>query len=341
MRIKLDLSSFEQFWHIVGILEGSTNPSKDDWNKLFDTPGYKALIASEFNKDFFKQSFIAAFDPEKEETLEKLLEGKTSRYLKYYSQVRKDKKTYEKNVKLIEEKWKKIHESIYARASAFLPYGESEENPTVSILIFDTDARGYETIVIDAIFANRLEDFVSLAAHEVHHFYRNQMLEYDKEDIEEEDKDLIWVINQIHAEGIADHIDKGLFIYGGIETAFPKSYVKYFKESVKRAPEIIKEINTLIENFTNNKLPNKELGQEIKKIVPLAGHPLGYYMANIIIKNAHFDELIRTVGNPFKFYELYNEAAKLDREKLSLYSEISLSLIEELEKKYVKQINGV
>ncbi len=336
MRIKLDLSSFEQFWHIVGILESSSNPSEDEWNKLFDTPGYSALIASEFNKDFFKQSFLAAFDPEKEETLERLLEGKTSRYLKYYSQVRKDKKTYEKNVKLIEEKWKKIHESIYARASAFLPYGESEKNPIVSILIFDTDARGYETIVIDAIFANRLEDFVSLAAHEVHHFYRNQLLEYDKEKIEEEDKELIWVINQIHAEGIADHIDKGLFIFGGIETAFPKTYVKYFKETVKRAPEIIEEINTIIESFTNNKLTKKELGIEIKKVVPLSGHPLGYYMANIIIKNAHFDELIRTVGNPFKFFELYNKAARLDRERLSLFSEISLNLIEELEKKYVK-----
>jgi len=336
MRIKLDLSSFEQFWHIVGILESSSNPSEDEWNKLFDTTGYSALITSEYNKDFFKQSFIAVFDPEKEETLEKLLEGKTSRYLKYYSKVKKDKKTYEKNVKLIKEKWNKIHESIYARASAFLPYGESEKNPTVSILIFDTDARGYETIVIDAIFANRLEDFVSLAAHEVHHFYRNQMLEYDKEEIEEEDKDLIWVINQIHAEGIADHIDKGLFIFGGIETAFPKAYVKYFKEYVKRAPEIIKEINTIIEKFVSEKLTNKELGLEIKKIVPLAGHPLGYYMTNIIIKNAHFDELIRTVGNPFKFYELYNKAARMDREKLSLFSDISLNLVEELEKKYVK-----
>ncbi|OLS30106.1 MAG: hypothetical protein HeimAB125_20460, partial [Candidatus Heimdallarchaeota archaeon AB_125] len=74
----------------------------------------------------------------------------------------------------------------------------------------------------------------------------------------------------------------------------------------------------------------------VKKIVPLAGHPLGYYMTKIIIKNAHFDDLIRIVGNPFKFFKLYNKSVVSERENLSVYSETTIEIIEDFEKKYVK-----
>ena len=336
MKIKLDLSGFELFWNIVEKIETSTEPSEEEWISLFNTPGYQALTTTEFNEDFFKQSFLAVFDPERKEKLDRLLEGKTKRYLRYYIQVKKNKQIYEKNVKMIKDRWESLNETIYARAVAFLPYKEPEKDPTVSIVIFDVDARGYSTIAVDAIFTSRIEDFVSITAHEVHHFYRNQLLEYEKENVEEEDKELIWILNQIQSEGIADHIDKDYFIYGRIETSFPKAYVKHFTESVDQAPEIINEINTLFQKYKQSELSTNELGSEVKKIVPLAGHPLGYYMTKIIIKNAHFDDLIRIVGNPFKFFKLYNKSVVSERENIPLYSETTIEIIEDFEKKYVK-----
>ncbi len=336
MKIRLDLSSIEKFWEITEIIENSIEPTEEEWKSLFDTPGYKTLTASEFNIDFFKQSFLVVFDSERGETLDKLLEGKTSRYLKYYTHVRKNKEFYKEKIKVIKDKWEKLDETIYARALAFLPFKEPEKDPTVSILIFDTDARGYDTIVMDAIFASQIEDFVSLTAHEVHHFYRNQLLVYDKEDIEEEDKDLIWILNQIQAEGIADHIDKDYFIFGGVETSFPKAYVKHFKESLEKAPEQIIKINTLFDRYVENVISLAELGEEMKKAIPLAGHPLGYYLTNIIIKNSNFDDLIRTIGNPFRFFELYNNSIVTERENLPVFSENALETIKEIGLKYVK-----
>ena len=336
MEIKLDLSSFEQFLKIVETIEKSQEPSEEEWNSLFETPGYKALIESEFNKEFFKRSFLAVFDPKRNEELNVLLEGKTARYIKYYQQVKQVKDRYDLDINDIKKNWTELQDKIFARAAAFLPYRIPEKNPTVSILVFDTDARGYDTLIIDASFTFRIEDFVSLTAHEVHHFYRNQMLQYDKEKIEEEDKELIWILNQIQGEGIADHIDKDYFIFGNIKTAFPEAYVKFYKDRVEKVPLVIKDINKISKEYSENKISISDLGKKLKDLVSLAGHPLGYFITNIIIKNSYFDDLIRILGNPFKFFELYNKAARIDRENVPLFSENFIMLTSSLEKKYCK-----
>ncbi|MCG3217191.1 MAG: hypothetical protein KAS63_10715 [Candidatus Heimdallarchaeota archaeon] len=336
MKLLLDISGFEKFIELTNKLEENKNLSNKDWNLLFSTPGYNALIESEYNKDFFVKSFTLVFDSTKSESLEQELETSISRYLKYYLKVKENKEEYQKNVNSIQEKWDKIEVNIITRSLSLLPNIEYLSDPTISIVIFDTDARGYETVVIDAAFAENLESFVSMVSHEVFHFFRNKHLCYNKEDVEESDKDLIWGLNQLHSEGIADQIDKDYFIYGKTKTPFPQGYINLFKKSVRDAPETIKKIDKLISQLSEDHSKRKEIIDELRRTIPLAGHPTGYYMTTLIIKNGLVEKLIKDASNPFSFFRLFNEAVQKDREEIPSFSDDCLKVIQKLEDKYKK-----
>ena len=78
----------------------------------------------------------------------------------------------------------------------------------------------------------------------------------------------------------------------------------------------------------------KELIDELRSIVPLGGHPTGFYMSNLIIKNGLYDELVRDAFNPFSFFRIFNKAVEKDREEFPSFSDESLELIKKMETKY-------
>ncbi|MCG3220873.1 MAG: hypothetical protein H7641_05780 [Candidatus Heimdallarchaeota archaeon] len=336
MRLKLDTSGFEKFLELAEMLEKGKVVSEKSWNELFDTPGYRVLINREYNRDFFVKAFTLIFNPELKEKLHEELDSSIGRYLKYYLEVKENRKNYTKDLTVIKDNWKIIEANIFSRATSFLPDHEYKNEPVISVVIFDTDARGYDNIIIDACFTESFESFVSIASHELFHHLRNQQLCYNKDKIKEEDKDIVQVLNQIHSEGIADHIDKDYFIYGNVKTAFPDDYIKQYKKHVNEAPEIISRIDKKIQELSNEEKESINIGKELKKIVPLSGHPLGYSMTKLVIKNALVGKLIKEVGNPFSFFELYNEAARRDKEVKSMFSDDFLKIIKDLEDKYSK-----
>ncbi|MHA1829527.1 MAG: DUF5700 domain-containing putative Zn-dependent protease [Candidatus Heimdallarchaeaceae archaeon] len=334
MRIDLDLTSFQKFWELMFKLEEHKAVTDEDWNELFDTPGFKALIDNEYNEEFFKQNFLLVFDPNNGEILHQKLANEKNRVLLHLLEIKSKRELLQAKVKYLEQNWKKISDTLLTRCQAFLPNVEFETIPVVSIVIFDIDAQSYETIVVDTIFVQELESFVSLTAHELFHFYRKQMLCYDEEKVEESDKDLLWILNQIHSEGVADHIDKDYFIYGGIKTPFPDPYVNFFKKSVVDSPRIISSINSIVDTLDSSTEKFLEVGKEIKKLVPLAGHTLGYYMVNLILKNSLYKELVKVTGDPFSFFKLYNKAVLADKENLPLFSTKFIELISKIKEKY-------
>ena len=336
MKLLLDVSGFDRFIELTNKLEENKKISKKDWELLFSTPGYNALVEREYNKDFFVKAFTLVFDPSKLESLEKELETSIGRYLKYYLKVKENREKYQKNITSIQEKWDKIVDNIITRSLSLLPNIEYSGEPTISIVVFDTDARGYETVIVDAAFTENLETFVSMVSHEVFHFFRKEYLCYNKDDVEESDKTLIWVLNQLHSEGIADQIDKDYFIYGKTKTPFPQGYINFFKKSVQDAPETVKKIDKLISQLSENHSDRKEIIDELRKTIPLAGHPTGYYMTNLILKNGLVEKLIKDASNPFSFFNIFNEAVQKDREEIPSFSDDCLKVIQKLEDKYKK-----
>lgn len=332
----LDTSGYECFMEIMEKLEEGKSVSEKEWNKLFGTKGYKSLVSKEYNKEFFVKAFTLSFDPSLKDRLESELESSIGRYLRYYQTVKKRRKEYEENIAKIKENWKKLAGTIESRATSFLPDYEFEIEPVISIVIFDTDARGYDNIIVDASFTESMESFVSIVSHELFHHLRNQILCYNKEEVEEEERNIVQLIDQIHSEGIADHIDKEYFIYGNIKTPFPEEYIERYKKSMKESPDIIRKLDNKLQELLDEAKEKRNISKDLKRIVPLSGHPLGYYLTRLIIKNALVDKLIREVGNPFSFFELYNEAARRDKEVKPIFSEKSLKIFKDLEDKYSK-----
>ncbi len=57
----IDFSGVEKFLELTAMLEKDQEPSLEQWNELFSTPGYDVLITREFRKEFFIERFKSLF----------------------------------------------------------------------------------------------------------------------------------------------------------------------------------------------------------------------------------------------------------------------------------------
>jgi hypothetical protein len=235
---------------------------------------------------------------------------------------------------LIEEQVAKLKSLDYVKAAVeetrkFLPDLPIQEYPPLSFVIFGPDARGYMPVVVDVLYAHDQRDFfISFIAHEFHHFYRNLHFPYAQDQI------FIWVIDQIQGEGIADQINIGKWFHD--KNLYPK-YVekkKGYLEWYAKSPEIIRRMDHLFMAAYDHPEKKMELGQQLRAIVPLSGHPTGFYMANMIIEQLGKETLIKDIGNPFAFFRLYKQAADKKGGETSTFSEKAIRFIRSLEERY-------
>ena len=62
--------------------------------------------------------------------------------------------------------------------------------------------------------------------------------------------------------------------------------------------------------YAKEEITENEMVDEIIEIVKFNGHPIGFFMANQIVKAGYKNELLKTFYNPFEFFDLYNKTAK-------------------------------
>ncbi len=80
----------------------------------------------------------------------------------------------------------------------------------------------------------------------------------------------------------------------------------------------------------------KQLGDSLRSFITQSGHPTGFFMANCIVEQRGRDAIVEIVRNPFRFFVIYNDAAKKNG-KTSVFSEQAMSFIKSLESKYMKK----
>jgi len=342
-----DFSGTEQFLKIMKMLEQDREPSEIDWKDLFETSGYAVLLEKEgphFSEDFFMKHFRLAFKPSKKDELENELQNPKNyrrNYLQHYLRVKNMREDILAQIDFL-KKTPLTQDAILA-AFEYLPAAKIRDYPPVSFIIFGNDARGYSPIVIDIAYAQQQgEIFFYLLAHEYHHFYRNRILEYDEEIIAEEDKDIIWTLNQVQGEGMADQIDKRKAFYSENILLHNQDATDRYREAVERTPEIIKAVDELFCRIADSPGKKRELGQQIRKTVPWSGHTTGFYMTNVILDQLGKIPLLEEAGNPFGFFRLYNQAATKRVATIPVFSDKALSVVAGLEKKYIieEQQNG-
>lgn len=336
-----DFSGMDQFWKILDTLQKDRKPTQSSWDSLFSTPGYAVLTQSEFSREHFVHYFSLAFMPSKSAEFKEELK-KTDwkiRYNKHIAKVPQNREPIQNQRKKLETTPTLIDGSLNL-ARAYLPKYEIDSSslPPISFVIFGNDARGYSPIVIDLLYCVDQEDNLKyLIGHESHHFYRNQMLTFQPPDLDSTDHDIIWVLNQLQAEGIADQIDKRINFFEGGYLEHSK-WAQRYKDFLRDSPEIIRKMDELLTAYSEEPSNRQKLAVQLRELIPMSGHPTGYYMASMIIEDRGKKSLIRDIGNPFKFVRLYNEAAKSAEKDISKtgLSKTSMNLIKYLENQYSK-----
>ena len=83
------------------------------------------------------------------------------------------------------------------------------------------------------------------------------------------------------------------------------------------------------------------LGEKLQNENPDNARAMGAFMCDTIIREFGKNRFVTVVGNPFKFWKLYNKAAKRSQGKSYVLSDRAMKVIELTEAKYqMKRIYG-
>lgn len=225
-----------------------------------------------------------------------------------------------------------LQDNIIALARAYLPerMHKLDSFPKIFVHALWESSASDNELFLDILVSYDFDKkrMGSMAAHELHHFMRTRILNSVKKEVDSTDSGMIWALENILNEGIADLIDKTPMVYEGSDWWLNE----YYLPILTNAPKIIDSLNTYIEREASGiHFSEFEYRQLFLNSV---GHIPGFYMAKKIKDNGKLNELIENADNPFYFILLYNEASKLDNEDLGILSDDSIAYIKYLQRKY-------
>lgn len=205
----------------------------------------------------------------------------------------------------------------------------------VEFIFFDNDARGYNPILIDLAYARRLHqqgELDMLIAHEMHHYCRNRYLSFIAPADSIPESNIIWILNQVHAEGIADLIDKPEYFDNPLNAKSAKRYYTYLSET----PVHISQMDSLLTAYAQPGSDKGRISEAIQWSAPNSGHPMGYFMATTIEKFLGKEALLEEIGNPFHFFRQYMLAINKSENEYPGFSDTSMALMYSLEERFRK-----
>jgi hypothetical protein len=319
-----DFFGLDLFLELTAILERDEEPPREQWDALFATPGYAVLVRNEFTKEFFIERFRLAFMPSRAEALKEQMKkdtGLRAKILPHYVRVKAMR------VAIGEWRAEQRPEDVYAeavrKASGLLPEGSVSGWPNVSFVIFAPDARGYDPVVLDALYCmDKGGALADLVGHEFHHFYRNRLVDLTQDQV------ALGVINQIHAEGIADLIDKAGWVRKAEADLTPDEAA--FVKLTRDTPAVLKIMDDLLGRMGGMKTGRWRLGSELRQAVPQSGHPTGLYMAMLIDEELGREALVGVSLDPFAFFRLFQKAALKRGGQTPRFSEEALAFLDRL-----------
>lgn len=335
MEPEFDFSSIDLFFEIHNLLQAGKTPVSEQWDTLFETPGYQSLAKGEFQKKFFKDNYTLAFNPDRAETLAKMMKEPEGRYLEHYQRFSSEIESFQTYLEDLKARTTEVSTDVLAQAKEFLPVIEELKPPTISFVLFDHDARSYDSIVFDPLYAMDLgEHLNSVLAHEVHRYFRNQLVEFELSETNVDE--ILWVMNQIQQEGIADQIDKTpLYLSKRVPPKLREPAQRY-QELIENTIPYFEKIDSIFEKATIFPNMRNEFGTILRRFIPLNGHIIGFVMTNTIIGCLGKEIVIETLGNPFEFIRLYNKAVQECNLDEFFFSQSAMSFIDSMEKEYKK-----
>ena len=319
-----DFSGLDRFLELTAVLEKDEEPAKELWDSLFATPGYAVLLRNEFQRDYFAERFRLAFMPSRAEALNEQMKkdsGLRAKILPHYVRVKAMRGA------IVRWRAEQRPDEIYAeaarKAGSLLPEGAVSGLPDVSFVIFAPDSRGYDPVALDVLYCmDQGKKLADLVGHEFHHFYRNRFVDLTQDQI------TLAIVSQIHGEGIADLIDKALWIRKPEAdlTSDEAAFVKLYRDT----PAVVKIMDDLLARMSDMKMGRWSLGNDLRKAVPQSGHPTGLYMAMLIDEELGREALVGVSVDPFGFFRLYQQAAVKRGGETPRFSEKALVFLDRL-----------
>ncbi len=324
---------YARFWHVTDLLMRDREPDEALWHDLLSAPGYRELIAHEFTEDFFPEQFRLAFKPSLGASLAHVLRGGPhAGLLRHYLQTAETRDHVARGMEVLASA--PVAAAARQMALAWLPQGLGPAFPTVAFVIFAPDARGYEIVVVDAAFACQLATPQAMLAHEYHHVFRRQVMAPRPEPLPG-DKDVLWMLDQLEAEGIADQIDKRDWPEETPAAAGRiADYARAYRQHFESATATIRQLDTLLAAWHDSPPERQRIARQLRTMLPLAGHPTGSFMARLIERRLGRERCVAAVGNPFAFVRLYCEAAKTTG-AAPMFGNAALAAVATLERSYL------
>lgn len=315
-RPSVDTAGIGLFWSLAETLERDELPPPEAWDALFATPGYATMKAHDRSDRTLGELLPLALMPSRAAERRELAESGDWRatlveHLRGAVARRDELEAF--RAELAE---RDLTSEALELAAAWLPEAALRAGaPAISFVLLEPDARGYERIVVDLSLALDLEDsFTRLIAHEAHHVCRATILAVRRPAEDFPERDLLAVLDNLQAEGVADQIDKGDWLgplqWGErpAQRIFERLHAR-FVEAHDQADAYLRRMDGALASYAAHPERARELGQELRGALVLGGHPVGFYMAETVLAVFGRERLVEHVGDPFAFVRDYSEAA--------------------------------
>lgn len=338
----INTAPLDAYWELTEKLKAGHTLADQEWQEFLEIEANDIYIKNQaFDQDYLnrlRKTIEMVYKPGNDSILQELRMDPITNWLTYKVS------NYKIHEEQLKEFQKKIQQSdyvdtFYKNAWEWLPKRLHRKAPATNVYLLgiENDAiAGGELMILTLWSAYNYEklEMGVLTGHEMHHILREPI---SFENIQEQDKGILYALNGILNEGSADMIDKKI----SLDSTDKLPFELVFEEFLLTKPDSI--VIQLDANLTESALSDGKLFKTEKDYRNLlnwsSGHNPGYYMADIIVSNGYKKQLVKNVQNPFAFIYLYNKAAKKDNKIPPTFSEISIKYVEGLEKKYWKKNN--
>lgn len=331
---KINVDAVSAYWELTIQLKKNIPLTDAQWNKFIAMDGNSTYAASEFTPDRlakYRNAIELVYMPENDSLLNVRL--KENNWFCILAKRYKDEELELKQY--LEEKItaKGYFNQAYQYVYEYLP--KKSQHPVKGLNLYynclSNDAVSYSTglyFSLLSVIDNSKIKTGTLEAHELHHRLRNN-IDFDSTKVNIAGAEgLLWAINSIPNEGIADMIDKPAAFAQSGDPMGIKDWL------IDRAPVTLQSLDSCMRVMAENKVTSVLNTKFFRNLVKgTAGHMPGFYMARIIVKEGYKKQMVDHSENPFNFFYLYNKAAKKAPEHPFIFSEESILYLKALKNK--------
>lgn len=324
-KFNVDMSSAALYLEMARNAQAGDMPLDADWEKLFASTAYKALLDNiHWDKDEFRSNvrnaFEIVYDPSSAEQCDSIV-----RLLDDMDNISDNFPFFVSTAYSIKNRLGEYSalmssvdvDSIVCVADSMardLVPGrgltlEAQASP-VYFIVWDLECRNLSSGVyldVNSFFHGGLQTAIEGLAHEIHHFYLGPLFEsvYAK-DIN--DGAAIALAENMR-EGVADIINKKHMPLESLEP-YGDNILKIYNDDYLSSPKVLAELDSLTCGYLDKAIPAEVYRRSAIQCAHFGGHTTGDFMVFLIRDQLGMEAVVESLGDLDRFVCNYNKAAE-------------------------------